>query len=1140
MLEAKDKSSYNFLEAENKNREVLIDNDDFITEARNFLEKRGGYSKKRLQDRNEVYEQFLEHFRYQNVNEISAIRDLEYAQNANKQDKTEFANLIELYDTMQSDYSLETVKDFAGGILTAPSTYLGILTGGAGKLAAAGGTQASKLALKALLKKGLSKEIAKKTLRNKINKDIKKEIVKSAAITGTIEGTVGLGQAVAQEETRVETGQADEYDMGRVGLTTGFSFLGGTIAGGIVGKQQTKMAREAAKLSNIAESSEKAIAKKALEKAKKTLDETTDKDTYNILKEKIESLTEGLTDIKVKKGDKVPLDTRKVAVGKKLLNDITESKKLGTLEAGLPKALFQTIAAATLDLAKAGKFKVRDDKRITADIAEALKNGDITTPQIGNILKEYNLTFDTFSLIYKAELSEFGRALGASGTLAKQMKKLNKIGASPTKITDKEKVKGLLDNHLEDIKQLEESGITSITQKEARNIAERENQIGLFFKMLDRTRLGIMTSQLATTMRNFENAGFRTFIDAGTRAFDNFFRVGAGVIETATGMQRGKLGGRDFSLEGFGGGVADVYKGLLNPYEAQVVRTMFEKNMPDRATKLFRQAADLEANTAGANKLNRGLEQIGTKFNILNTFSDNIMKQAVLTASLKRQLGNKKFYDTITSGQFNNISDEVLEKAVQDSLEFVYQKSFNVYKGGFFEKIAGGTIAAHRNLPFVVSSFMPFPRYIANQFKFVYDHAPILGMLPASRKGAKEYDLFSRLGKQTMGLMMLKVAYDWRDLNGQDTEWFEFKDNTGKIIDGRPTYGPFAPFVLAADMLHRYFEADPTDVGAVSASVSKYRRDTIQSMLGSSFRTGYGVYALDKLMIDLSSGATKGEITSKLAGEFFGNILNTFTLPAAVVKDFYSQFDRYSRAIPETRTGEVDFLSIFLNRGTRALPDLGPDYDLPLRSPFREGDLMAINPIEKQLFGFSKNPVKNVVQKEMSELQVGWFDLYSKDPNETIDLRLRRELSDPEGNLNLVKRVSSAMKNPLYANLNRAERVPKFRALVKSVITEARIAVKEKIQAEEVEVGRKIFGTDIDVETLVTTTDIAEWNKLPFYKKNAVTSRYKRLYPLKSNEKFYEGKNIRVDADRIIKGVDGNAITVMQWALENAKDVDDI
>ena len=90
------------------------------------------------------------------------------------------------------------------------------------------------------------------------------------------------------------------------------------------------------------------------------------------------------------------------------------------------------------------------------------------------------------------------------------------------------------------------------------------------------------------------------------------------------------------------------------------------------------------------------------------------------------------------------------------------------------------------------------------------------------------------------------------------------------------------------------------------------------------------------------------------------------------------------------------------------------------------------------------------------------------------------------------------------------------------------------------EVGRKVFGTDVDAETLVTTTDIAEWNKLPFYKKNAVTSRYRRLYPLKSNEKFYEGKNIRVDADRIIKGVDGNEITVMQWALENAKDVDDI
>jgi len=59
MLEAKDKSSYNFLDKENKNKENLIDNEDFLSEARNFLVKRGGYSQERLKDNNEVYEQFL-------------------------------------------------------------------------------------------------------------------------------------------------------------------------------------------------------------------------------------------------------------------------------------------------------------------------------------------------------------------------------------------------------------------------------------------------------------------------------------------------------------------------------------------------------------------------------------------------------------------------------------------------------------------------------------------------------------------------------------------------------------------------------------------------------------------------------------------------------------------------------------------------------------------------------------------------------------------------------------------------------------------------------------------------------------------------------------------------------------------------
>ena len=32
----------------------------------------------------------------------------------------------------------------------------------------------------------------------------------------------------------------------------------------------------------------------------------------------------------------------------------------------------------------------------------------------------------------------------------------------------------------------------------------------------------------------------------------------------------------------------------------------------------------------------------------------------------------------------------------------------------------------------------------------------------------------------------------------EETEWYEFKNNKGQIIDGRPLYGPFSMFLFAA------------------------------------------------------------------------------------------------------------------------------------------------------------------------------------------------------------------------------------------------------------------------------------------------------------------------------------------------------
>ena len=68
--------NYNFLDSEEQKKENLIADQDFINDAYYFLADREGYKHSQLNTPEKVYDQFLEHFRYQNVNEVTAIRDL--------------------------------------------------------------------------------------------------------------------------------------------------------------------------------------------------------------------------------------------------------------------------------------------------------------------------------------------------------------------------------------------------------------------------------------------------------------------------------------------------------------------------------------------------------------------------------------------------------------------------------------------------------------------------------------------------------------------------------------------------------------------------------------------------------------------------------------------------------------------------------------------------------------------------------------------------------------------------------------------------------------------------------------------------------------------------------------------------------
>jgi hypothetical protein len=445
--------------------------------------------------------------------------------------------------------------------------------------------------------------------------------------------------------------------------------------------------------------------------------------------------------------------------------------------------------------------------------------------------------------------------------------------------------------------------------------------------------------------------------------------------------------------------------------------------------------------------------------------------------------------------------------------------------------------------------------------------------------------------KQFMGLMMLTTAYNWRKEQMDDdgrigTYWYEFKDETGKIVDGRPTYGPFAPYLLAADVMLRYNksseegkdvklddtflfnpaglfidimdrkDASGKRLSEVFTSPRQYMQDSLQALFGSSFRAGYGIYAIDKLFDDFTAeGNFIGEKGSKIFGEFVANLVNTYTIPLSVVKDVYSQFDKFARYVPETRPGgEIDFFKIIYNRGTRAMPDFGPntalgryfgakEYDLPLVNPFRSGEVIAINPLEKQLTGFTRLPKLNLLEKEMRNLNLQYYDLYRRDPNDLVDRLIREELTGNVKDVNLNERLADViLRDESYLSL-------KSNAEKRNYLK--RYAKRNIFSSPDPDVPGAREAALLKLDTLAkdfnlpySENDIRNYRKLPREERAAIDAEFRNI--LKTDEYYILGES---DADNnlidnfsilntrdltLVNADTDDRVNVLQWALSRA------
>jgi len=1030
---------------------------DFIEDSVTFLKSnRKGYTDEDFANMNgeDVVNEVLEHFRWANTNEVSMAKDFSYI----KDDKTPedhkqaYGRLLFAFDNADGegiwDDHGKAVRDYVTGAATAPSTVgsvvAGMFTGGTGAAAIQGSKAAAQVAVRAAAKKYL----------------------KRAALGGLLDGSVAAGSQLGLEATKADAGDTieEEYDINYKNVAAAGA-IGGTLGFGVNVGAAALQKSGANKLVDTLDKGRQAQADRiaeAAEKAKIKLD------VVSKNKEKKELADEVIGKMLF------AIDPKLVDEGMKAKVDILSADLPDGLIAGLDRKKIQILGAAAFDLAEELKIKPGKGVRITEQLANVMETpgGSGTAREIfDRVRKEYGLSPRELSAVYAAEVSEAAKILVGQKNLK------NNLGGT-VKPVDADKFKAKLDA-------LYEQGMSRLSGADAKELMEAQEQGGgiagksyRFLRGFEDLRRALMTSQPTTTMRN------------------NIFGVAMGVIDMVDQVNINlvrKVRGKTDTYEGLQG-AADVMAYLTkDAYVADAVTTMLTDVAPEKMAKVFYQAAQAEAGTTA----DTGWAKVGGFFNKLNTVSDHVFKKAVVVGSIDRSLKRlndpkigTSVMDMLEKGTIAELPDDILRDALDESLEFTFQKRLGG-KGSSAESKAA-KVAVDIITRTGLTALIPFPRYLASQAKHISDYTGLtIARRLATGRDIADKEFAKAMTGAVVGLGHLKV----QQANvANDRDWFEWEDGRTRK-DAQAALGPQAYNAFIMHQVARAMEGLPTKLPNTAFSewdgdTDAFVKDSLKLLVGSEFRPNSG------LVTKISKASNTGIWTAVY--EEVGDYFSAFTYPAAAVKDFYGQFDPLSTYFPETRDGlmsytnmaehDVEFpinmqLGLF-RRITRQLPDFpaanngekgmleffrsstavnyqskynkeadraGLGYDALRFDVFGDGPIRALDPLLKQLTGFASKPIKNDLQREITRLQLDPFTLYNpyREKNTAVTLMTEQIL---QGNLAFVI-SEQVLKDPGYQGMS----IDEQKRFLKDMISD-KVSIAKEMAVEELDAMYEMEG----------------------------------------------------------------------------------
>tara|TARA_R100001510_G_C7655418_1_gene214576 strand:- start:117 stop:3761 length:3645 start_codon:yes stop_codon:yes gene_type:complete len=1021
-----------------RNRETIEKNTAVRGAAQRFVRDRLGMTDL---SEEEAMEEFVEHFRKFNVNEMTAAGDFNYVSGI-AADATGKTNL----DTKRrdeakqrlSDYQLlytafqdlpsfhgggwETFFDYAEGIMKSPSTYIGLALPGAGKAGGVAANTAAKAATQSVLMTAL-KTVAPSNV-------IKQAAARPLRTAAGVEAFGALTQDMAAQNTEIEANLRDEYSFGQ-SLTAAAVGAALPAAVGLYGLKGAVRKGVERNTGDLLGDAQKAIIEKnelAEAAADKILKEN------DIIAKDLKSVLAGLdpdNKIKPKKkekpADKRALPEEQVEAGQEKFADIAEDMGVGTggdasgvaRTIGVePEAMSVTpefvlsfdpsrnkrVFAAVTELIKKGKIDIDiasdPSKRVTEYVSDAIRkfakdDPDKAAKLFEDLAEKYNLTGDDFANLFIADISDAARKLQGASAASRIFKRLNGVAGDDIFYLDTQ-TKELIQKATDDItKGDNRAAFQFLTEAERRASKKSGKSLMDHLQRADELRRSAMTSQVATTIRNTASGAARVGIDVVTKGFDR------GLAKFVHGATGGKFGSKAGGLAAPNEDVFAILMGLMNKKETDAVETLFKEGFSKKSAQLFREMQDVLDSAIPDSARTSKLRILGKELNALNTASDNLFKRAAFVGNLKRGLnelaakGEKvgkldatdlNLRNIIRQGNFNAVFNtpqgkKILDKAIDESLYFTYQRTPD-------NQTARQMIRLAHSAPFLTSSLVPFPRFIANALRFTYEYSPMYILSDVWGRGAisKTFrdggaENFEEISKALVGTAGLYGAMAFRESEYAGEKWYEGRLPDGTTFDMRPFF-PAAPYLWAADLYNRYQKAKDDPMADPVIGESSFFTEGLQALSGTQFRAGFGIYAIDGAIEDWLGAKDNPEALQKIGINMAANVASTYSIPLTVGQDLYNTFlsPDDERIVRDTKSS--DMTSLFVNKALARVPgnyaiekmlaeSMGTTAPEIYESPTRAGVLRRTTPLSRQYIGILKQERKNWFEKEIDTLKIG-------------------------------------------------------------------------------------------------------------------------------------------------------------------------